>query len=342
MSNITSNITRRKFVGMGAGLALVTSAASYARVTRPAASFPRPSRAARALLRDAMDIHTHLDPDSFGPHSRQAARALDVVDMARRVRSAGMRGFVIKQHYDQTAQLAYLARKAVPDVEAFGMLCCNRTVGGLNPEAVHHFTEVKGGHARIVSMPSWDAENYVRQSRDPSRAAVPVARDGVLLPETIALIETIARAQIRESSAKLALATGHVSAEEALLVIREGRRQGIDRIVATHAIGRPINMTLAQMKQAAGLGAYIEFVANFLIGARASFTVQQYHDAIREIGPARVILSSDGGQANHPFPDDLLAQAAHQLHEAGLSHAELRAMMVDNPATLVSLPAVSS
>ena len=201
-----SGITRRKFVGMGAGLALATSAASYAQDARPAASFPRPSAAARALMRDALDIHTHLDPDSLGTHSNQAARALDVIDMARRARSAHMRGFVVKQHYDQTAQLAYLARKEVPGVEVFGMLCSNRTVGGLNPEAVHHFTEVIGGYARIVSMPTWDAENYVRQSRNPTRAAVPVSRDGKLLPETIALIETVAHAQIRDSGAKLALA----------------------------------------------------------------------------------------------------------------------------------------
>jgi len=333
-----SGISRRKFVGMGAGLALATSAASYAQDARPAASFPRPSAAARALMRDALDIHTHLDPDSLGTHSNQAARALDVIDMARRARSAHMRGFVVKQHYDQTAQLAYLARKEVPGVEVFGMLCSNRTVGGLNPEAVHHFTEVIGGYARIVSMPTWDAENYVRQSRNPTRAAVPVSRDGKLLPETIALIETVAHAQIRDSGAKLALATGHVSAEEALLVIREARRQGIDRVVSTHAIGTPINMTLAQMKEAAGLGAYIEFVANFLTVERASFTVQQYYDAIREIGPAHVILSSDGGQVNRPFPDDLIAQAAYDLRQRGLTDAELRAMMVENPATLLSLP----
>ncbi|HWK50625.1 MAG TPA: DUF6282 family protein [Steroidobacter sp.] len=289
-------------------------------------------------MRDAIDIHTHLDPDSFGPHSNQAARALDVIDMVRRVRSAGMRGFVIKQHYDQTAQLAYLVRKEVPNVEVFGMLCSNRAVGGLNPEAVHHFAEIIGGHGRIVSMPTWDAENYVRQSRNPTRAAVPVARDGVLLPETIAVIEAIAHAQVRDSGAKLALATGHISAEEALLVIREAKRQGIERIVATHAIGHPINMSMAQMKEAASLGAYIEFVAGFLSGARASFTVQQYYDAIREIGPAHVIFSSDGGQMNRPFPDDLIAQAAHQLHELGLSTGELRTMMVDNPAALLGLP----
>ncbi|MDY6949190.1 MAG: DUF6282 family protein [Pseudomonadota bacterium] len=333
-----STITRRRFVGMGAGLALMAGAAPYAQVPRPASSFPRPSRAARALLRDAMDIHTHLDPDSFGPHSSQAARSLDVVDMARRARSAGMRGFVIKQHYDQTAQLAYLARKAVPGVEVFGMLCSNRTVGGLNPAAVHHFTEVLGGHGRIVSMPTWDAENYVRQSRNPTRAAVPIARDGMLLPEAVALLETIARAQIRDSSAKLALATGHVSSDEALLVIREARRQGIERIVATHALGHPINMSMAQMKEAAGLGAYIEFVANFLTLPRSGLTARQYYDAIRQIGPAHVVLSSDGGQANRPPPDDLLAQAAQQLLELGLSHAELRAMLVENPATLLSLP----
>lgn len=335
-------ITRRKFIGMSAGLALATSTAPYAQVTSSTASFSKPSRAARALLRGATDIHVHLDPDSFGPHSRQAARALDVVDMARRARSAGMRGFVVKQHYDQTAQLSYLARKAVPDVEVHGMLCCNFSVGGLNPEAVHHFGELKGGFARIVSMPTWDAENYVRQSRSPERAAVVVARDGLLLPETIELIQTVARAPIRDSSAQLALATGHVSAEEALLVIREAKRQGIERIVATHAMGRPINMSVAQMKQAAELGACIEFVANFMIGARASFTVQQYCDAIREIGAARVILSSDSGQANHPFPDDLLARAAHELHEAGLSRAELHAMLVENPATLLSLPTIAS
>lgn len=337
-----ARITRRNFVGMGACLALVTGAAPHAQAPRPPESFPRPSRAARALMRGVVDIHTHLDPDSFGAHSSQARRSLDVVDMARRARSAGMRGFVIKQHYDQTANLAYLARKAVPDVEVLGMLCTNRAMGGLNTEAVHHFTEVIGGHARIVSMPTWDAENFVRQSRNPARPAVAVSRDGVLLPETVALLETIAQATIRDSGAKLALATGHVSAEEALLVIREGKRQGIAGIVATHPIGHPISMSLAQMKEAAALGAYIEFVANFLTLERAHLNAQQYYDAIREIGPARVILSSDGGQANRVFPDDLLAQAAHDLLELGMSQAELRTMMVDNPSTLLGLPTTAS
>jgi hypothetical protein len=302
----------------------------------PLGQLPPPTAADRALLKDAIDIHAHLDPDSFGPHSAQASRALDVIEMAERAKKAGMRGFVIKQHYDQTAQLAYLTSKAVPGVEVFGQLCLNLTVGGLNPAAVYHFSEVKGGRSRIVSMPTWDSENNIR-SRGKDAPFVRVSQNGELLPETKAVIAAIATARVRDSNVQLALSTGHLSAEEALMVIREARRQGIARIVVTHAIGHPIDMTMAQMKEAAGLGAYIEFVAGFLIGDRASFTADQYAAAIRELGPEHVILSSDGGQTGRPMPDDMIAMVAGQLRARGVTAAELHRMMVENPAALLGL-----
>lgn len=304
----------------------------------PLGQLPPVTAADRALLAEAIDIHTHLDPDSFGPHSVQASRALDVIEMAERAKQAGMRGFVIKQHYDQTAQLAYLANKTVPAVEVFGQLCLNLTVGGLNPAAVHHFSEVKGGRARIVSMPTWDSENNVRSSRNPDRPFVRVSLNGELLPEARAVIAAIAAAKVRDSEVPLALSTGHLTAAEALMVIREARRQGIERIVVTHAIGHPIDMTMAQMKEAARHGAYIEFVAGFLIGQRATFTVDQYYQAIRELGPEHVILSSDGGQAGRAMPEDLIAMVAGQLRAKGLTTAELRRMMVENPAALLGIP----
>jgi hypothetical protein len=303
----------------------------------PLGTLPPATAADMALLKDAIDIHAHLDPDSFGPHSAQASRALDVIEMAQRAKQAGMRGFVIKQHYDQTAQLAYLTSKIVPGVEVFGQLCLNLTVGGLNPAAVLHFSEVKGGRARIVSMPTWDSENNIRHSRTPDRPFVAVSRDGALLPETRAVIAAIATAKVRDSDVPLALSTGHISATEALLVIREARKQGIRRIVVTHAIGHPIGMTMAQMQEAAGLGAYIEFVAGFLIGQRATFTAQQYYDAIRALGPDHVILSSDGGQTGRAPPDELIAMVAGQLRAKGTTAAELHKMMVENPATLLGL-----
>ena len=67
-------------------------------------------------LRGAIDIHAHLDPDGFGPGHN--GRAMDTLDLARLAKEAGMRGFVIKMHYDQSADDAYTVRKLYPDLEA--------------------------------------------------------------------------------------------------------------------------------------------------------------------------------------------------------------------------------
>ena len=333
-----SDPVKRTIVRLSAFFLLGTAATVFAQKSpAPVAPPPVATAAERSLLQDAIDIHAHLDPDSAGPYSVQAPRRLDVIDMAHRAKRVGMRGFVIKQHYDQTAQLAYIASKVVPGVEVFGQLCLNLTVGGLNPAAVYHFAEVKGGRARIVSMPTWDAQNNVQHSADPNKPFVSVARDGALLPETKAVIKAIAGAHVRDSDVPLALATGHLSPEEALLVVREARAQGIARIVVTHAIGHPVDMTVAQMQQAVAMGAVIELVGAFVVSSRELRDIDQYVEAIRVLGADHLILSSDGGQQNRAYPDDMIAHVAGQLRAKGISAGELRKMMVDNPAKLLGI-----
>ena len=56
-----------------------------------------------ALLRGAIDIHVHSDPDNV-------PRSIDGLDAATMARASGMRGIVLKNHYDPTAGLAFLAR----------------------------------------------------------------------------------------------------------------------------------------------------------------------------------------------------------------------------------------
>ena len=69
------------------------------------------------VLKGAIDLHAHQDPDSSGPSYTQAARSIDAIDLYTRAKAAGMRGFVIKQHLDQTAGLAYYIRRLHPDLE---------------------------------------------------------------------------------------------------------------------------------------------------------------------------------------------------------------------------------
>jgi hypothetical protein len=80
-------------------------------------------------------------------------------------------------------------------------------------------------------MPTLDSENYVRFSKQNGPFAA-VARDGQLLPETIEVLKLIAKN-------KLVLATGHSSAAEDLMLVREGKKQGIEKIIVTHPWTRP-------------------------------------------------------------------------------------------------------
>src|SRR3989454_1634003 len=169
--------------------------------------------------------------------------------------------FVLKNHYDPTAGLAFLARKEAAGLEVFGGIDLNLTVGGMNPVAVEHLTQVAGGWGRIVWMSTFDAENQVRYSKE-NRPFVSVARNGVLLPETKAVISVIAKHG-------LVLATGHVSAQEGLLLLAEGRQQGVAHMVVTHAMNAPILMDVPQMKEAAARGAFIEFAGGSLANADA-------------------------------------------------------------------------
>ena len=274
-------------------------------------------------LRDVIDLHVHAAPDTI-------ARSVDAVEAARLAKQGGLRGLVLKNHYEPTASWAYFARKQVPGVEVFGGVALNLPIGGINPAAVVRMTRVTGGWGRIVWMPTFDAENQVRFSKE-SRPSVPVSRNGRLLPEVIEVLDLIRKHG-------LVLATGHSTPAENRLLIREAKARGIDRIIVTHAMLTPVNMSVEQMTEAAGQGAFIEFVYNGLVGSNKQFTLEQYADAIRRVGPERCILASDLGQADNPLPVAGMQSFVDGMKKHGFSALEIKRMAVENPAQLLGLP----
>lgn len=273
-------------------------------------------------LAGVIDIHVHCAPDS-------RPRSIDAIDLARIAKARGMRGFVIKNHYEPTASLAYIVRKEVPGLEVFGGIDLNLTVGGMNPAAVENMAAITGGYGRFVWMGTFDSENQVRYSKE-NRPFVRISENGQLLPATKAVIAVIAKHH-------LILATGHSSAEEDLMLIREARRQGVEQIVVTHPMVAPIHMSIAQMKEAANLGAYLEFVYNGLVGPSKEFTFADYAKAIRAIGPEHCILSSDMGQPGNPIHPDGLVAMFKGLEQQGITQAEIDRMAKQNPARILGL-----
>jgi hypothetical protein len=269
-------------------------------------------------LDGTIDMHAHSDPDG-------TARKIDAIDLAKLAKSRGMRGIVLKNHYEPTASLAYIVRKEVPGIEVFGGISLDLTVGGVNPAAVEWMAKVKGGYGRVVWMPTFDSEYQVTQSKQ-NRPFARVSKDGKLTPEVVQVIGVIAKNS-------MVLETGHNSPAEVLMMIREGKRQGVRSILVTHAISEYPGLSADQVREAAQLGAYLEFTWSAAQGANLANFVQ----AIRAAGPEWCVLSSDLGQPNNPFHPDGLLEMYRTLKTRGFSDAEVAQMSKTNPAKLLGL-----
>lgn len=273
-------------------------------------------------LDGVIDIHCHCGPDSL-------PRTLDAVELAHLAKQHGMRAIVLKNHFEPTASLAFLASKAVPGIDIFGGVTLNLSVGGMNPYAVEHLARVAGGKGRFVWMGSLDTEAQVRHDGR-SRPFVAISRNGQLLPDVIDVIDMIAHYN-------LVLETGHSTPDEVLLLVSEGRRRGVKQMVVTHAMIAPIHMTNEQMMAAAASGAWIEFVYNGLIGPHKEFGIGHYISAIRAVGAEHCVLSSDLGQpVNPPHPDGLI-KYFEDLKANGLTRTEIDLMSKKNPALILGL-----
>src|SRR3954469_13647248 len=100
-------------------------------------------------LNGAIDMHVHQGPDSGGP------REIDADDLARLAKQSGMRGLVMKNHWESTAAMAYLMRKQAPGLEIFGGITQDLAVGGMNLAAVKQMADQAGHYGRVVWLPTY-------------------------------------------------------------------------------------------------------------------------------------------------------------------------------------------
>ncbi len=280
----------------------------------------------------AIDIHVHSDPDVFN-------RSIDDFEIARLAARKGMRGIVLKNHVAPTADRAALVSRIVPGIEIWGGIALNRAVGGVNPSAVEWFHRMSGGRAKVVWLPTFDADNQHKILKEPGEG-LKVAVNGKLLPETEEVLKIIAREN-------LSLATGHVAPDESLAVIRRARELGVKNIVVTHAMAEVPGMTLAQVKQAASMGAFIEYCfLNDIHGPQSywpflrSWRRVSFADiakVIKEVGASHFVLSSDLGQNGTPTHADGMEMMINGMKREGISQADVDLMVKRNPARFLGL-----
>jgi hypothetical protein len=291
-----------------------------------------PSARARDLLRGAFDTHIHVDPDVV-------PRIVDDVTLARRFLELGMEGFVLKSHYNATAERASVVRAAVPGIQARGAIVLNRAVGGLNPLAVE--VAAREG-ARTVWLPTVDSVNESHAREAPAGAKVPVwvklqldlraqgieidpvpvvDDAGALLPETRAVLERVAHHD-------LLLATGHLDRDEIFAVVDAARQAGVTQIVITHPEFPAQSLSVPDQQALARRGALLERCMT--TPHTGKITWDRWIENIRACGPEHSVLSTDLGQTFNPPVDDGMAIMVDRLLAAGFDDQEVHVMAVTN------------
>jgi uncharacterized protein DUF6282 len=266
-------------------------------------------------------------------------------------------------HLDQTAGIAYYLRKLHPDMEIFGGVGSNLTTGPkVNPWSIAHMTEIKGGWGRVVWMPSWDSEtssHRVKGWKQPAFLSVAKCTDGglfwakyptpcanaELLPEVKEAIQVIGTKKTRDSNGDLILATGHNSAPEGIMMIKEALKAGVKNIIITHPLLEVSDYSVAEIKEAVGLGpnVYAEFTSQFGNANVNPKMLDEYVAGIRAAGVEHAFVSSDTGQLRSKFQPDALADAAKALRKKGFTERELDQLFKINPAKILGLdPPTSS
>jgi hypothetical protein len=319
---------------MKATIALLLTASLALGVTHvfgQAAFPPPPPKVSPAA--GVVDLHVHSHPDVFG-------RSMDDIDIANLAKARGMRGIVLKNHISETASRAALVMKVVPGLEVFGGIVLNKSVGGVNPDAVEWMHRIHGSRGKVVWLPTFESDKHVKTFGAKDAKGLVVAPGGKVTPEMEAILKTVAREN-------LVLATGHVHPEEILAVVKRGNELGVKNMIITHGLTNVPGLSMEQAKQVVSMGAVIEVCfLQFQAGPNAplaflthwtQINAKHIAQGVKEFGAKGIVVSSDLGQSANITHPDGLEVAINAMKREGISDADIDAMVRKNPARLLGL-----
>ena len=269
-------------------------------------------------LTGVIDMHVHAGPDS-------RPRAMNDWEAVQMAENAGLRGVLLKNHFTMTADRAALAAQLVDNLLVFGGVALNRSVGGINPEAVRQMAAFSGGRGKVVWLPTFDSQFFVNREgiTDPF---VPVMKDGRPVGGLLEVFSLIAQNN-------LVLALGHSSPQEVLALIPFARAKGVENILITHVFGQ--DASFSQIQQMAATGAIMEL--DWLAAYTDPPILNEYVEVIQSVGAESFIISSDFGQEGNPDHASGMRAFIAALRSRESSKQQIDVMPKQNPAKLLGL-----
>ena len=284
-----------------------------------------------ALLEGAIDFHIHSTPDVY-------PRLLNDVELAISAKENGMRAILIKNHYFETASRARVASE-VTEFDVFGGIALNLTNGGLNKHAVQ--MALKLG-AKQVWMPTVHAQYFVQNKSHVANLATEIGSDveGIyLLNEDGSLKEELYPIFDLITEFDAILATGHITMNEAKVLVKEAANRGVKKIMVTHPAATFVHYTIDDMKEILDLGAtYLEHTWNDVTRQVSHpLEIKVLIEVIKTMGASRCIMSTDAGQWLNPPAAQQMGIYIKEMLKAGVSEEDIRIMVTDNPAKMLGI-----
>lgn len=283
----------------------------------------------RVSLKGICDMHIHTNPDL----RLRAYNDLQLADAAVRV---GARAVVIKSHHGFTVNRANIANEYVKKVYGentgftmYGGVVMNKVIGGINPKAVE--TGLKLG-AKEIWLPTQSARQHLAKMGKNPDDGITFVRDGKVVPELLDVFHLI-----KDHNA--VLGTGHVSPEEALVVVEAARNAGVEKIVITHPEWWVIGMTMEdQVKLVKDYDVILErCYAQNMGGGAYHLNLKENVELIKEVGYKNVMVDTDGGQTENPDWEIEMYEYMHYLVESGIPMEQVYYMTKTIPYRLLDI-----
>ncbi len=284
------------------------------------------------VLKGVSDIHIHMGPDII-------PRRMDMWDIAKEARDAGMAAVVGKPFAYCNAPLAKLTEIMVPGIRVFGGTMLDLAVGGYNPRAVE--AGIKLG-AKFIWGPVFDAAPTVKK-RDVVKwygeigtivekvGLRPVDGKGAITQEVRDILQLVAEA------GDVVMATGHLFPEDCFKFIEAAKEAGIQYVLATHPHAPIIEATIDDQKEMIRLGAMLEYVWCNATPYYDRTNPDEYVEAMKELGVTNIVMSTDYGQPVNPSPVDGMRDYIVTMLVKGITQEEIDIMCRKNPAMLLGI-----
>ena len=175
-------------------------------------------------------------------------------------------------------------------------------------------------------LPPWAQVQFERRKQGKSQTGITILENGKLKDSVHEVLALVAEND-------LILATGHLSKPEIFALVSGARDHNVKKVMVTHPTFSSIALSKEEQKELTDLGAFMEECFG-CITPEYGTTWEEIYEHIRYIGPDKIILSSDLGQMNNPFPDEGLITFVKNLSENGFTDSEIRRMAVENTTLL--------